>query len=188
MDDPRHTSIDVIAALHHPLRRRLVELLGLDGPATASRLAERTGELVGNISHHLKVLAGAGLVEEAPELAKDRRERWWRAGAARLSWSVEDVTGDPVGEVVLEAAERENLTHDVEKYRAWIEHRADYDEPWRRAAFSTDSWVAVTPAELDELGQRITAVIEDYLIDRRRDDGQEREHCFVFAYGMPARP
>ena len=61
----------VIAAMHHPLRRRLLDLLYIDGPATASRLAEATGELVGNVSHHLKVLASAGVIVEAPELAKN---------------------------------------------------------------------------------------------------------------------
>ena len=71
----------VIAAIHHPLRRRLIDLLGVDGPATASQLAERTGELVGNISHHLKVLHEAGLVE------RDRRGTWmwYRVVPERLS-------------------------------------------------------------------------------------------------------
>jgi DNA-binding transcriptional ArsR family regulator len=62
----------------HPLRRRLLSLLKLDGPSTASVLAQRTGQAVGNISHHLHALAAADLIEEVPELARDRRERWWR--------------------------------------------------------------------------------------------------------------
>lgn len=48
----------------------MLDALTVDGPSTASMLAKRTGQAVGNASHHLKVLAGAGLVEEAPELAK----------------------------------------------------------------------------------------------------------------------
>jgi DNA-binding MarR family transcriptional regulator len=54
-------------------------LLRVHGPSTASAIAERTGQAVGNVSHHLKVLAVGDLIEKAPELAKDRRERWWRA-------------------------------------------------------------------------------------------------------------
>ena len=49
--------------------------------------------------------ARAGLVEEVPELAKDRRERWWRHVPLSLSWSLADVRGDPVGEAVAVAAE-----------------------------------------------------------------------------------
>ena len=67
-----------LAALAHPFRSRIMDALKVDGPSTASMLAARTGQAVGNASHHLKVLAAAGLVEEAPELARDRRERWWR--------------------------------------------------------------------------------------------------------------
>ncbi|WP_370933755.1 ArsR/SmtB family transcription factor [Amycolatopsis sp. cg13] len=59
----------VLAAMSHPLRRRLLDMLKPDGPANAS---EKTGQAVGNVSHHLKVLSGAGLVIEAPELARDR--------------------------------------------------------------------------------------------------------------------
>src|SRR4051812_9608717 len=188
MADTPRAPIDVIAALHHPVRRRLVETLHLDGPATASRLADQTGEAVGNVSHHLKVLSTAGLVVEAPELARDRRERWWRAVPSSLSWSVEDAGDDPVGEVVLEAAERQVLDHHIGKARQWLAGRHEYDDSWRRAAFSSDSWVRVTPEELSELSERIVALIDEYVGPRRPDDGQERKNVFVFAHGMPARP
>jgi DNA-binding transcriptional ArsR family regulator len=102
-------TVEQVAASGHPVRRRLLEVLGVDGPATASQLAERTDQLVGNVSHHLKMLARAGLIEEAPELAKDRRERWWRRIPLSLSWSLADVRGDAVGEAVAIAAEHENL-------------------------------------------------------------------------------
>ena len=79
MDESLHvTEPDVLRAVAHPLRRRLLDVLRVDGPQTASLLAEHTGEAVGNVSHHVRVLQRAGLVEAAPELARDRRERWWR--------------------------------------------------------------------------------------------------------------
>src|SRR5689334_24399850 len=55
-----------------------------------SSLAERTDQHVGNVSHHIRALAEVGLVEEAPELAKDRRERWWRLVARSLRWRSEE--------------------------------------------------------------------------------------------------
>ena len=80
-----------LAALAHPFRSRIMDALKVDGPSTASMLAARTGQAVGNASHHLKVLAAAGLVEEAPELARDRRERWWRLVSAGTRWSRRDL-------------------------------------------------------------------------------------------------
>lgn len=71
----------VLAALAHPLRRRLLALLRADGPATAGVLAARTGQAVGNVSHHLRTLGACGLIVESKELRRDGRERWWRPAA-----------------------------------------------------------------------------------------------------------
>lgn len=182
------TPIDVIAAIHHPVRRRLLELLHLDGPATVSGLAEAADQRVGNASHHLKVLAEAGLVAEAPELAKDRREHWWRIVSGSVSWSIADVAGDRLAEVVASAAEQQNLAHHVGKMQQWYGRRDAFDEPWVRASFSTESWVIVTSAELQELGDRVNALFLEYA--RRADDASDadRERVFVFAHGVPAKP
>ncbi|HEY4018151.1 MAG TPA: helix-turn-helix domain-containing protein, partial [Pseudonocardiaceae bacterium] len=91
----RITDSKVLAAMAHPLRRRLLDVLKVYGPATVSALAEHTGQAVGNISHHMKVLSAAALVEQASELAHDRRERWWRLRTGSLSWSWQDFDNDP---------------------------------------------------------------------------------------------
>jgi DNA-binding transcriptional ArsR family regulator len=180
--------VDVIGALHHPVRRRLFELLSLNGPSTVSGLADAAGERVGNASHHLKVLSEAGLVAEAPELAKDRRERWWRAAPSTISWSIADVAGDPLGEIVASAAEQQNLAHHVGKVQEWFVRRDPLDIEWVRAAVSTDGWVSVTPEELAELGRRITELIVEYgAVPERRAD-PERALAFVFAHAVPAEP
>ncbi len=180
---------DVVSAVHHPLRRRLMEVLWLDGPATASILSARTDQLVGNVSHHLKVLAKAGLVAEAPELAKDRRERWWRAQQTTLSWSVADAAGDPVGQAVLAAAEQQNLAHQVGKVQQWYADRDGYDEAWQRAAFSTDTWIEVTADELSTITEQIRALLKPYAATSREPDadGSPRQRVFVFSHGVPAR-
>jgi DNA-binding transcriptional ArsR family regulator len=189
-----HTDVNVLAALHHPVRRRLVELLGLEGPATVSQLADAVEERVGNASHHLKVLAEAGLIEEAPELARDRRERWWRSARQTTRWTIADVAGNPVGEAVAGAAEQQNLAHQVRKVQEWFARRGSFDESWVRAAFSTDGWVEVDAGELAELGDRMNTLINEYAVNRQRGQDaprsadQPRQRAFVFAYGVPARP
>ena len=65
-------------AFHHPIRRWLTELLGVDGPANVGQLAAATGLAVGSVSHHLKVLHQQDLIEPAPDLARDTRESWWK--------------------------------------------------------------------------------------------------------------
>src|SRR5215217_6651408 len=138
----------VLTALAHPLRRRLLDLLKVEGPATVSVLAARTGQAVGNVSHHLRVLGAAGLIVDAPELARNRRERWWRRIPEPLRWSTLDAGDDPVALAVATASETINLERQLDLLRGWFRDRDDYDDEWLRAAFSTDDWLRLSPQEL----------------------------------------
>ncbi|PKV93710.1 ArsR family transcriptional regulator [Amycolatopsis echigonensis] len=174
----------VLAAMSHPLRRRLLDMLKLDGPATASVLAEKTGQAVGNVSHHLKVLSGAGLVVEAPELARDRRERWWRRPSDTLSWVTSDFAGDPVADV----AEAVSLDRQTTLSRAWLSEMETAPKEWRDAWFSTDAWMRLTPAELAELNDRMAALFQEFGARSASDPSTERQPVFVFGRGFRAQP
>ena len=174
--------------MSHPLRRRLLDAFSVDGPATASALAEATGQAVGNVSHHLKVLAAADLIEEAPELARDRRERWWRRTPENLSWSTRDFKGDPASEAVAEAALSLNLDRQFEIVRRWYAAPEDQREAWPEGPFSTSWWLKLTDAELAELSREIVELLDRW--DKRElpDDGTVREPVFIFANGAPGTP
>lgn len=73
----------MLKALANPLRRRLVNELSRVDYARAADLAAACEVAANSVSFHLRVLAEAGLIEEAPEHARDRRERVWRI--ARIS-------------------------------------------------------------------------------------------------------
>jgi DNA-binding transcriptional ArsR family regulator len=178
----------VLAAMAHPLRRRLLDVLKVAGPATVSALAERTGQAVGNISHHMKVLAAAELVDEAPELAGDRRERWWRIRPGSLRWSARDYADDPAATAVAEAADSLNLEHQISLVRAAMANRESYSADWQDAAFSTDVWLRLSPAELAEFGEEVIALMARWSRREIPDDGQQREPVFVFARGVPGQP
>ena len=165
-----------------------MEMLGVDGPATASQLAERSGQLVGNVSHHLKMLAKAGLIEEAEELAKDRRERWWRSVPMSLSWSVADMEGNTGDELIAEAAEQQNLSHHMDKVHQWFERRGNYSREWVQAAFATEYWLRLTPDELVELTEKVSDVVADFHRSVDLEDGQSREPVFLFTHAVPAKP
>lgn len=76
---PRRVSGDATTwqAMSHPLRQQILRLLQR-GPATSTTIAHAVGGNTGTTSYHLRVLAGAGLIEEAAERGSGR-ERWWRA-------------------------------------------------------------------------------------------------------------
>jgi DNA-binding transcriptional ArsR family regulator len=184
----RVTDSRVLAALAHPLRRRLMDVLKVDGPSTVSMLAERTGQAVANVSHHLRVLATAELTEEAPELARDRRERWWRLVSAGVRWSTPDFRSDPAALAVANAAESLNLDRHTSLVRAWYAANENDRQEWGQAAFSTDKWLRLTPAELAELARQINELLTAWGKRKVPDDGQRREPVFLFAYGVPAQP
>ncbi|MGW4500655.1 ArsR/SmtB family transcription factor [Micromonospora sp. NPDC004336] len=181
------TDSRVLAALSHPLRRRLMDVLKVHGPSTVGLLAERTGQAPANVSHHLKVLAGAELVEEAPELARDRRERWWRLVSRGVRWSHSDFD-DPAARAVADAATSLNLDRHVALARSW--HAADEasQAAWEDGPFSTDRWMHLTPEELAELSSEVTELLARWADRDVPDDGRTREPVFVFAYGIPATP
>jgi DNA-binding transcriptional ArsR family regulator len=182
------TDSRVLAAMAHPLRRRLIDLLKVDGPATASMLADRTGEAVGNISHHMKVLAASELVEQAPELARDRRERWWRLVSAAIRWSARDFENDPATEAVAMAAASLGTERQLALLNAWRTASSDEHESWGEGPFSTDSWLRLAPDELVEFSHEVIALIRRWADRDIPDDGVERGSVFVFAHGIPARP
>ncbi|MFC7548567.1 ArsR/SmtB family transcription factor [Plantactinospora sp. GCM10030261] len=182
------TDSRVLAALSHPLRRRLMDVMKVYGPSTASMLAERTGQAVANVSHHLKVLAGCELVVEAPELARDRRERWWRLGQPGLSWNNRDFDGDPVSHAVAEAARSINLDRHIGMVRAWYGAGEAEQVAWGNSTFSTDQWLRLTPEELTELNREVIDLLDRWKRRDIPDDGRTREPVFVFAYGVPAKP
>jgi DNA-binding transcriptional ArsR family regulator len=188
MTDPEVREIrdsKVLAAMSHPLRRRLMDVLEVYGPSTASALAQRTDQAVGNISHHLKVLAASELVEEVPELARDRREHWWRKAYDGLRWSAKDFEDDPIAD----AAESLSLDRQFNLARTNLATRGTYREEWEGAAFAMDTWAQLTPEELETLGNEVIDLIINKWSNREiPDDGKHREPVFLFARGFPAKP
>ncbi|WP_446215947.1 ArsR/SmtB family transcription factor [Micromonospora sp. IBHARD004] len=187
--DVRHvTDSRVLAALSHPLRRRLMDVLKVHGPATVGLLAERTDQAPANVSHHLKVLATAELVTEAPELARDRRERWWRLQSRGVRWSNTDFDADPAARAIADAATSLNLDRQVSLARAWHAATDEAQAAWGDGPFSTDRWLHLTPEELAELGREMIDLLARWADRAVPDDGRRREPVFLFAYGIPAQP
>lgn len=190
MNDDHQAVTDsrVLAAMSHPARRRLLDALYLEGPSNVSMLAARTGMAIGSVSHHLKVLSQASLVEESPDLARDHRERWWTAASSGRRWSTTSFRDDPASAVVAAAASSLNLEHHISKVRAWQSRSDEAQDDWLEAAFATDTWLRLSADELRELSKQLNELLAAWHSRLVPDDGAVREDVFVFAHGVPAGP
>ena len=87
------TTPEQFKALGHPMRHRLLLALG-QGQATISQLAAALGSNKGNIAHHLKVLAGAGLVRPAgTRQVRGGTEQYYQRAARALKYDDAATTG-----------------------------------------------------------------------------------------------
>lgn len=75
----------MLKALANPLRRRILEVLSRRQFARAADVAADLGEPANKVSFHLRVLAEAGAIVEAPEQARDGRDRVWTGARNALS-------------------------------------------------------------------------------------------------------
>src|SRR5215475_9452755 len=127
MTEPRRvTDPDVLKALSHPLRRHIYRLLTQLGPATVTLLGEHTGADPGQLSFHL------------PELARDRRERWWRAEPGSWSWSTTDFE-DPAAKAIANTAKRLMVAEEFDRLRAYEARKDSLNPDWVNAAISSES-------------------------------------------------
>lgn len=179
--------IQAITAVHHPVRRRIVDHLGLHGTSQVTTLAKALGQQVGSISHHLRMLERAGIVERADDPTGDRRTSWWQSVRRSFRWSAEDFSDSPTEALLAREAERANIAIQLGRLQAW--HRRTSTLPdWTRAAFSTDTLSWATAEELAELSEALRATMDAWRTGIDTTDGEERLPVFVFAHGFPTVP
>lgn len=153
MSQPRELKRPAMWTVSHPLRFRIWELLR-EGPSTASRVGRRLGESRGSASYHLRMLADAGLVVEDEALGT-RRERWWR----RPDEPVLGIAGgDPEGRELDRRMLAMFFARDEEVRRRFVLGRPS--DEWQEASFVGAWFVALTPAEADELGRLLFEAID----------------------------
>lgn len=191
----RLTDPETLKALAHPLRRQLYRLLSELGPATATHLIERVDAEPGQVSYHLRELAKRGFVEEAPELVRDRRERWWRALPGSIAWSTTDFA-DPAGPAVAQTAQQLLVEEQFERLRAYQAVAETWSREWRDAATVTNTPLRLTVEEMRALCAELNEVLARWAEvgrldpklrpDERTADG--RDHVLVFYHAFPEKP
>ncbi|GLZ75615.1 transcriptional regulator [Actinorhabdospora filicis] len=181
------TEAEVLKALTQPIRRRLFRLLAHLGPSTVGTLAKKVDADPGQISYHLRALAKLDLIEEAPELARDRRERVYRRPDGVLSWSRSSFADED--RVIVDALKSELISDEFERALAWERDRDEWPAEWRDVATSVQSHFVMTPRELQDFEAELQAVYLKWgqLTRDARDAGdtEGRERVFHFTHSFP---
>lgn len=179
------TDAGALRALAHPLRLRLVELLGIHGPATATELAGRVGHSPANCSWHLRQLAAAGFIEESE--GGTGRQRIWKFVPTGHSYA--SSPEDPEFAEAAAAASAMQLEHEVGELRQWRAARHEEPVQWRESAFTTQSILWLTAEELEELSEEIKQLflnrVQRHVEPETRPEGSRPIR--LYSWGFPAK-
>lgn len=162
LDDPVS-----IRALAHPIRLELLAMVGRAGRMTAAEAARRLSISQGLATHHLRQLAKYGFVEQVH--GDDNRERPWRPVSTSLgvpeqpsSWSVASA-GAVLEQVTAERG--------FAQFLDWQRRRADWGEDWEAVSGVHLASGSLTREELGELGERMRALLGEYVDRSAADEG-----------------
>jgi len=155
-DAPVEQSPLTLKALSSPLRRKILHHLGVHGPGNSTTIGKAIDESSGTTSYHLRLLAQAGLIEEATERSNGR-ERWWRAVKADRRMPLLSTLTDE-DRTVAEVLQRSRFEEDLELLQAAFAQRGD-DERWTGGSRAGGH---MTLAELHEFHEEYVKLLHRY--------------------------
>ncbi len=171
----------MLRALAHPVRLRILGLLRVEGPATATTLATRLGLNSGATSYHLRQLAQSGFVVEDTDRGNGR-DRWWRA-AHRYTHTTSPDPADLPAQETMDAYLQAVATVYTEQLQRAVEERPLLPEQWRTAGTLSDWVVRLTPAKARALREALCA-----LVDGVEDEPEESAEAADFVVQLLAFP
>ncbi|WP_380281637.1 ArsR/SmtB family transcription factor [Kitasatospora purpeofusca] len=175
-----------LRGLAHPLRMEIFELLNLDGPATATRLAERLGENTGTVSWHLRHLAEHGFIEEETGRGT-KRERWWRRVPVTNQLNTTDFRDDPDSRGAISLYLHQLVGQYFNRINTYITE--DWPDEWRDAGTISDwSRLRLTPAQLRTLNDELFAVIKRHLPEEGAEPDPAALPVVLQLQSFPRRP
>jgi predicted ArsR family transcriptional regulator len=148
-----------LRTLSHPTRLKMLMLLRIEGPATATGLAEQLKLNTGATSYHLRQLAEHGFIVEDTERG-DARDRWWRAAHESTRAGLQ--FGDPD-----EAESSESYLQSVammytESLMQAVAERRYLPPPWQEATTTSDWHLRLTPERAEQLVDALAELIETW--------------------------
>lgn len=169
--DPR-----VLRAIAHPVRTAILGEIEAGGPVRAADVAQALDIPANQASFHLRQLAKYGLVEEAPEAARDKRDRVWKATSRGVSANLNDLAKTPGGQAAVEV-----FRHSAS---AWAHHLIDVaigpTEEKDTIRTMANQSVRLTKQEADQLRLEMQDLIEGWADRTRgRDDTSRRTYSVL---------
>lgn len=156
-------SPQALKALTHPARLRMLGLLRIEGPATATMLASRLGLNTGATSYHLRQLAQHGFIVDDEERG-NARDRWWKA--AHQATMTERVRPDDLeAQETMDAYLQSVVTVLTEQLQRAVEERALLPDAWRNASTFSDYGIRLTPARARAMLEHV----HDWLMSQDED-------------------
>lgn len=176
----------VMRALAHPARLAIMEHLSATAAATATECATVCGLSPSATSYHLRALARAGLVEEAPGRG-DGRERLWRNVVH--AYDIEG-TWDPDPEIRTAARDLIDtiVIRDEARMRHWLQTSDREPREWHDAAIYARSTLVLTAEELASLNQAVTELFRPYTKRRRTDVPADARTVAALYRAFPTEP
>jgi predicted ArsR family transcriptional regulator len=180
LTDPR-----AMRAVAHPVRIALLEVLGTEGPLTATQAGELIGESPTTCSFHLRQLAKYGFIEEVAGVAG--RKRPWRLVHTGLTFS--DVSEDP--ETRLAATALTRVLHEfyLDRLKEGLALRRDTPTEWQKATGASEFLLYVTVEELHQLDEQMNALVKPFVErignPKKRPKGAAPIEVLFFAYPRP---
>lgn len=171
----RSPDLRVLRAIAHPARSRILDELHASGPLRAADIARLLDIPANQASFHLRQLAKYEMVEPAPELAKDGRDRVWRTVPGGMSFHDEDFADSPAAK----AAHTVFMDQKAAFAQQMVE-RAFAPEKARRAFYAVmlDA-LRLTKDEGDEFMTEIGEVVDRWAKKNRGTDPERQTYAFL---------
>ncbi len=153
-----------LRALTHPIRLRLLGLLRIDGPQTASDLARRTGLNTGSTSYHLRMLAKNGFIEKDQDRSKGRKLFWKSSNTATVTNTPHQ--DDPEAQTKMDAMYGFQQMVAAEYSRQMLAATSQWQTlapEWQDASTLSDFPIRVTAQEAKGIVHRIASILLDEL-------------------------
>lgn len=160
----------MLKAYAHPLRRRMIRLFSRREHLRAADVAADLDVPANSASFHLRVLADAGLIEEAPEHARDRRDRVWkpRRGSFNVGGPEHPVPDEALGTAMVRSVADDHQDM-LSRVIAWTPEYLSGRATEVRAHFS-QRMVRLTEAEFEAVMERVQEVVTEAVDAHDKDD------------------
>jgi Helix-turn-helix domain len=157
-DHPTAPDPRALRALAHPLRWQLMDLIGSETTATATRCAEVLGESVASCSYHLGILGKYGYIELVP--GQTGKEKPWRLASHQQNLDPSDL--DTEGALAAEAAAGAFLDHELARIKQRLSRLSLEPEPWRAASLLIGNTTWMTAEELRGIADQLKQLVSTH--------------------------